>query len=255
MRVTLLGTGAPIHPARNTLGLLVEAPGCAPLLIDTCGGFELSRALARAGYRDERLSDLGNVVVTHQHGDHIGGAMALFIAVSRLQFYGHEEALGAVESLLNAAFPHFGRARGHSVVYNATRPGLTYPIGGFDVTFFEVVHRVPTYAVRVRRGDKTLAFSADSVPCEALIACARDADLFVCDAMCAAGDAYSRYAGELMHPVATEAAEMAERAGARSLALTHLVRHATPATMLAEARGLFGGPVALPDDGETLEVV
>jgi hypothetical protein len=49
MEVTFLGTGAPMAPERCATGLLVRAPGCDPLLIDTCGGFELVRQLARIG--------------------------------------------------------------------------------------------------------------------------------------------------------------------------------------------------------------
>ena len=45
LRVTLLGTGAPLHPDRATTGMIVTAPDCAPLMIDTCGGFELIRQM------------------------------------------------------------------------------------------------------------------------------------------------------------------------------------------------------------------
>ena len=254
MKVTLLGTGAPVHPRRNTVGLLVEAEGCAPLLIDTCGGFEVTRALANLGYQDERLSELGNIIVTHRHGDHIGGVMALFIALKALKFYGHEDALEAVRTLIETTYPHYGKAQSHGASYTQTRPGESYAIGGFEVGFFEVRHRVPTYAVRVQLGEKVLAFSADSLPCPALVECAKDADLFICDAMCAAGDAYAVHADALMHPMATDAARLAERAGAKALALTHLVRYATPELMLEEARAIFERFVTLPDDGASLEV-
>ena len=49
MEITFLGTGAPLHVSRATIGMLVTADGCAPLLIDTCGGFELARSLNSPG--------------------------------------------------------------------------------------------------------------------------------------------------------------------------------------------------------------
>ncbi|MGN6362717.1 MAG: hypothetical protein ACTHNK_20260, partial [Thermomicrobiales bacterium] len=61
MQLTLLGTGAPLSPRRATLGLLVTAPGCAPLLIDTCGGFEIARQLALVGHP---LADVRNIIIT-----------------------------------------------------------------------------------------------------------------------------------------------------------------------------------------------
>ena len=53
MEITFLGTGAPLHVSRATTGMLVTADGCAPLLIDTCGGFELARNLNSAGFQLE----------------------------------------------------------------------------------------------------------------------------------------------------------------------------------------------------------
>src|SRR5262249_36920102 len=49
LEITFLGTGSPMAPERCATGLLVTAPGCEPLLIGTCGGFELPRQLARIG--------------------------------------------------------------------------------------------------------------------------------------------------------------------------------------------------------------
>lgn len=69
MKITLRGTGAPIHPTRNTMGILLEAAHGEPLLIDSCGGFEVTRALAQQGYSRDGKS-LRHVILSHQHGDH-----------------------------------------------------------------------------------------------------------------------------------------------------------------------------------------
>lgn len=249
--MTLLGTGAPLAPERATTGMIITASGCAPLLIDTCGGFELPRQLARAGFA---LRDLGNVIVTHRHMDHAGGFPALVLADLPLTIYATDDTHDGLRALVTACFPEW--PLNPHLTHIAIAPSERREIGGFAVEFFAMQHRVPTVAVRVTQGGKTFAFSADSVPCDALIACARDADLFLCDALCAARDGEGRAARtrELMHPTAREAAKMAVAAGARSLALTHLARYANPDNMLAEAREIFPGPLTIPNDGTRLEV-
>lgn len=251
MDVTLLGTGSPMAPERCATGMLVTATGCEPLLIDTCGGFELPRQLARIG---QPINQLRNVIVTHRHMDHAGGMPALFIASIPLNIYALPDTQAGIRALMDACFPEW--AIHPEVERIEIGPGDARMIGGFTVEFFATDHRVPTVAVRVQHGGRSLAFSADGVPNDGMIACARDADLFICDALCAARDGadWATRARGLMHPVAREAAEMAVAANARSLALTHLARYANADNLLAEAREVFSGPVVVPDDGMRLSV-
>ncbi len=251
MDVTLLGTGSPMAPERCATGMLVTAPGCEPLLIDTCGGFELPRQLARIG---QPITALCNVIVTHRHMDHAGGMPALFIASIPLNIYALPDTHAGIRELMAACFPEWSL---HPDIERIEiGPGDVQTIGGFSVEFFATDHRVPTVAVRVEHDRRTLAFSADGVPNDGMIACARDADLFICDALCAARDGadWATRARGLMHPVAREAAEMAVAANARSLALTHLARYANAENLLAEAREVFSGPVVVPNDGMRLSV-
>lgn len=251
MEVTLLGTGAPLAPGRATTGMVVTAPGCAPLLIDTCGGFELARQLHATGFK---LADLRAVIVTHRHLDHAGGMPALYLANQPLDIYATADTHDGIAEVKEGSFPEWERhreVRDHFVV-----PGERRDIAGFAVEFFRMEHRVETVAVRVGHGDRTLAFSADSLPCDRLVACARGADLFICDAICATtdGESWVQRARHLMHPTAREAAELATQAGAGALALVHIGRFGSPANILAEARAHFAGPVAVPDDGARLTV-
>ena len=108
----------------------------------------------------------------------------------------------------------------------------------------------------MRRSRSITAFSADSRPCDALIDCAKGADLFVCDAICAEadGEVAAKRARELMHPTAREAATMATQAGAARLVCTHIGRFGSPERILSEAKASFSGDVAVPADGATLAI-
>ncbi len=246
MEVTLLGTGAPLSPGRATTGMVVTAPGCAPLLIDTCGGFEVARRLHATGFK---LADLRDVIVTHRHLDHAGGMPALYLANMPLDIYATADTHAGIAAVKAGGFPEWERHR--EVADHQVVPGDRREIGGFAVEFFRMEHRVETVAVRVTHGGRTLAFSADSLPCAQLVACARDADLFICDAICAArdGERWAQHARTLMHPTACEAAELATQAGAGALALVHIGRFGDPTNILDEAREGFAGVVSVPDDG------
>ena len=251
MLITLLGTGAPLMPDRAATGMLVTAPGCEALLIDTCGGMELTRQLAAVGFP---LKDVKNVVVTHRHLDHAGGVQALFLANMPLEIYACADCHSGIATMTAGCFPEWEQHPG--IRNHEVRAGGSSDIGGFKVEFFEAVHRVPTLAVRVTQGGKTFAFSADTMPCDAIVACARNADLFLCDAICAKADGERSVtmAHARMHPVALEAAAMAVRAGAGQLACTHIGRFGTAERVLAEAMGVFKGVVTVPDDGGRFEI-
>src|SRR3954463_2970367 len=156
MDVTVLGTGSPMAPTRVATGLLVTAPGCAPLLIDTCGGFELPRQLAKIG---QPVNGLRKVIVTHRHMDHAGGMPALFIASIPLDLYALPDAHEGIRALMAACFPEWPI---HPEVNRlAIAPGDAREIGGFAVEFFATAHRVPTVAGRVSHGGGTPALRAD----------------------------------------------------------------------------------------------
>lgn len=251
MDVTLLGTGAPLMPDRAATGMVVTAPGCQPLLIDTCGGLELARQLAMVAIP---IATIRNVIVTHRHQDHAGGMLALYLARQPLEVHAHADTLDGIRAMKAACFPEWQVADG--VAHHEVTAAVTRDIGGFEVTFFAALHRVRTLAVRVRLGQTVFAFSADTRPSDDIVACARSADLFLCDAICAEadGEAAAARARELMHPTAREAADMAARAGCRRLVATHIGRFGTPELIRAEAGAAFAGPVSIGHDGERFAV-
>lgn len=249
MEVIPLGTGAPLCPGRAGLGLLVRWEGASPLLIDTCGGLELADRLHRV---NQPIESLKHVIVTHRHGDHMGGTMALALARTPCTYYGLPDTLEAIQQLIQLSYGEYDL--NPEVRYQPVEAGKTYSIASYEVTFFQVQHRVPTLAVRLSYQGKVVAFSADSLPCEALIDAAKEADLFICDALCASSDFDLERVRFLKHPTALEAATMARAAGAKSLALVHLARFAKPEAMLQEARGIFPGLISIPQDCELLQV-
>jgi len=247
MEITFLGTGAPLHVSRATTGMLVTADGCAPLLIDTCGGNELARNLHSAGFA---LADIRNVIVTHRHSDHAGGMMSLFLANMPLDVHALDDTYAGIGEMKAGCFPELDLHP--EIRHHRIEPGKSREIGGLAVEFFQVEHRVPTVAIRITHSGRTVTFSADSLPCAGLDAAARNADLFICDAICAErdGDRARNRALMLMHPTAREAAEISNRAGVNRLACVHIGRFGSAQNILEEAQMTFGERVLVPNDGD-----
>jgi ribonuclease BN (tRNA processing enzyme) len=104
MDITLLGTGAPLHPDRAMTGLILTAPHCAPLLIDTCGGLELARQFELVGFD---RAEIRAVVVTHRHLDHAGGIQDLFLARMPLDIYALRDTHEGIAAVTHGSFPEW----------------------------------------------------------------------------------------------------------------------------------------------------
>ena len=112
----------------------------------------------------------------------------------------------------------------------------------------------PEQVVGDPRPGRTVVYTGDTRPWERTVEVAADADLLIHDATFA-DDRLDR-ARKTAHATAREAGEIAARADARRLALTHISsRYAHDvAAHEEEAREAFGGEAFIPDDGDVVDV-
>jgi ribonuclease BN (tRNA processing enzyme) len=104
--------------------------------------------------------------------------------------------------------------------------------------------------VRVAAGDRTLVYSADTGPCDALVSVAEGADLLLCEASFEEGPANPPG----LHLTGRQAGEHARRAGVGRLLVTHVPPWTDAGRSLDAATAAFGGPTTLVAAGETYEV-
>jgi ribonuclease Z len=112
----------------------------------------------------------------------------------------------------------------------------------------------PEQVVGDPRPGRRVVYTGDTRPTEATVEAARDADLLVHDGTFASDEAGR--ARETAHSTAREAADVARRAGAKRLALTHVSsRYAGDAGRLErEARRAFGEEAFVAEDGRVVDV-
>src|SRR4029079_8334427 len=129
-------------------------------------------------------------------------------------------------------------------------PDGDFTVGPFTVSAREVYHPVTAFALRVSVDGRTLVYSGDTAPCDALSEQAAGADVFLCEASFLSG--HDEPPG--IHLTGAEAGEVAAGAAVGRLLLTHIPPWYDPQTVLAEAMGTFSGPLELARTGHVYDV-
>ncbi|MEP6693862.1 MAG: MBL fold metallo-hydrolase [Chloroflexota bacterium] len=185
VRVTFVGSGnAFADGGRSHACIHVSAPGVS-LLLD-CGGSALP-----AIKREVDPEAIDAIAISHLHGDHFGGIPYLVI---EQHFAGRTAPLAvagprALAERLRAAelalYPDFFKKTklGFAIRETVLGPSET-ELGGALVSALPVKH-VPEsdpHGLRVRVGEKLVAYSGDATWSDDLARVAKGADLFICDA-------------------------------------------------------------------------
>jgi len=224
MRVTVAGCGDAFGAGgRFNTCFLVHAGG-RTLALDF--GASSLIALKKLGLAS---TDVDAVVVSHLHGDHYGGLPFLLLdsqyeARRRrpLKLLGPPGMGARLPVLMEAMFTGTWRTAWRFPMSVDDLPLRTpTEIAGFTVESFEVIHPsgAPATALRVRHGERLLAFSGDTAWTDALVDVADGADLLILECM---GRGKGRY-GVVPSHLDMETIE-AKRSSlrARRIMLTHM---------------------------------
>jgi ribonuclease BN (tRNA processing enzyme) len=184
--LTFLGTGDPLASGGRLQTCFHVAAPSGRFLID-CGATAMV-AMQRGGIDRNAIEA---ILVTHLHGDHIGGIPYLILDAQHvskrtapLTIAGPPGLETRVRELMDVAFPGLADVEQRfELRFVELEERRTASVGPAEVTPFEVVHAcgAPPYALRVEVGGRTIAYSGDTEWTDALVEVSRDADLFVCE--------------------------------------------------------------------------
>jgi ribonuclease BN (tRNA processing enzyme) len=259
VRLTIVGcSGSFPGPDSAASCYLVEADGFR-LLIDLGSG-----ALG-AVQRHASLYEIDAVCLSHLHADHCLDLCDYSVARSfhpdgpkpPIPVYAPAQAAERLSRAL-AADPAAAAARpgshlSHGITdtfsFATLSPG-SMEIGPLRVTAAHVNHPVETFGFRLEHAGRSLAYSADTGPTDALVGLARDADVLLCEAsFVEPAGAGAPALPENLHLTGRQAGQHAARAGAGQLVLTHLVPWNDQGRTLDEAGQAFSGPLSLAASG------
>ena len=231
-----------------TSGLLLREEGFA-LWIDAGSG-TLANLQRHVG-----LFDVGAVVISHSHPDHVSDLYAYLMArmfspehPPKIPLYLAPNVAERFNPLLTDDSADMRLAQGFDVV--VVEPGDEIEAGPFRLTTAPMRHTVPTIGVRAEVGGSAVAYSADTGPTPELVTLARGADVLVAEA------SYQDTSAELppIHLSAREAGDAAAQAGAGRLILTHIRPYLDWDRSREQAAATFDGDVVLGRDNETTGV-
>ncbi|MDP3273779.1 MAG: MBL fold metallo-hydrolase [Deltaproteobacteria bacterium] len=191
LAVRVVGVGDAFTAQYHHACLLFERDG-ERLLIDAPPA--LARALKDLGTRGGELVSLDSidrVLITHVHGDHVGGLEQLlfwrrFVTQRKCSVYAIPEVLndlwdgrlrGGMEQLMDRDH-HIRKLSLTDYADLHPLEGETARIGPFELSWRNTIHHVPTSALRVRADNATIGYSADTAFDPTLIDWLNQSDLF-----------------------------------------------------------------------------
>ena len=210
------------------------------------GAGSLSRLCAHVAPQD-----LTAIVITHMHADHCVDLLSLRVYMEWGPGRGREvRVIGPAG--LKERVQAFGGQEGWDAFSFETFDSATgaLDVGTVRLSWAEVPHTKPTFAVRVDAAGRSVTYSADCGPNDALVALARDTGVLVAE--CSLGLVSA--GPDAIHMSASEAGALARRAGARRLLVTHCYPEHDREAVLAAATESFGGSVAWARQDEEVVV-
>ena len=141
--ILFLGTSASAPSARRGLSAQIVKHDEYRFLIDCGEGTQRQILQSGIGFKQ-----LGRILLTHGHLDHIlglGGLMSTFMrweAIEELEIFGGKSAIERVRTLINDVVLRGATPPMH-LHYREITPGLIFEADDFTVTAFPVTHRGP----------------------------------------------------------------------------------------------------------------
>lgn len=252
MRLITVGTGTVVpNPERASACHWIEQ-GDARLLVD-CGAGAL-QGLARA---ELAWADVGHLIISHFHTDHIGEIPSLIFALRHALETPRRAPLGiwgpvGTGRLFAAWADALGPwlvEPGFDVVIHELRPGCSVDVGGLNVQVSKTPHTDESLALRFEAGGSALGYTGDTGPSQELGEFFLGVDLLLAE--CSLPDELAMD----IHLSPTSLARLATDALVRRLAVTHVY----PQLQRLDVAGLirqagYTGEIVVVSDGSELQI-
>lgn len=201
------------------------------------------------------LRDIDAVAISHLHPDHCLD-MCGFYVVRKYHPDGAFDPIpvfapvGAANYLANAYGVTDGLGMNGQFDFREWDEAEPVTIGPFDVAVTTVDHPIPAYAIKVRAGGRTLVYSGDTGPTEALAAFVDGADAFLCES----SFVESAVNPPNLHLTGAQAGDYATRGGVGQLLITHIPAWTDRDEVLRDVKSTWDGSAELVTAGAVYDI-
>ncbi len=272
--VVFLGTGTPgPTPDRQGPSLAVIAGDKAYLVDVGVGVVRQASAAYAKGIRALNPQGLDIAFVSHLHSDHTIGLPDLILTPwvlgrkNPLELYGPPGISAMAENLLKAYQQDIhirttgleqGNLTGYKVNSHEVKPSVIFRDANVEVTAFAVHHGSWPVALGYRfdAGGKSIVYSGDTAPVESVVQACNGCDLLIHEVYIGlpattvhSPEHWARYMAAF-HTSAPELADIATRAHAKAVAMTHLafMANATETDLIEALKKGYSGKVVVAHD-------
>jgi ribonuclease Z len=257
VRIDVLGSGSAVNLDRQPTAFAVFTAPRSVLLVDAGGGIEVLRQLRQARVP---LSAIRRLFVTHTDFDHCGGVVPLLYASAldpaasnSLEVMGSAPVVEQLREVARLLASDLAALDGGRIEWLPLAVERRHELpDGTCLTPFPAEHQRPDLGptgLLVETAGLRVCFSGDTRSHCSLRRYAEEADLLVHEA--SLRDEEAELSVPTGHSTPSQAAALARDAGARALLLVHVnipQDAAAEEALVAEARSLYAGPLAVAHD-------
>jgi ribonuclease Z len=240
-KLTFLGTASAVPSQYQHNSHFVLETEDRVILVDSPGNPVVR--LEEAGLEPKSITD---IILTHFHPDHVSGLPLLLMDLwlmgrkAPLRIYSMADLIDRVEQMMTLyeweTWEGFYPVEFHRLPSEDKASLIdTNPL---KIWAYPVCHMIPAIGLRFELPEGVVGYSTDTEPCAQVVQLAEDADILIHEA---SGSGYG-------HSGAAEAGEVAAKAGASTLVLTHYPVDADLDDLLAQAKSTFSGDVVIAED-------
>ena len=259
IKVTVLGNCANQTAENEGVAFLVDTD--VKILIDSGPG--IVRQILRA---ERKFSEIENIIITHQHGDHIAGfpyliwnyfyeSLSGISCPETINIYCFEHLQKGLLNMFEFCYGSLDKFPFNLNFYNVPDKGTgSFKIGQTNIETIPVDHTVPTFGLSLTYSGKKFVYSSDTTYCEDLINFSKNSDLLIHEAMVL--ENMFDLSRKTKHSTAKDAGKIADLSSSKQLGLVHYFPPLTNKKddFINESKSVFNGKVFIPDELSIIEI-